>query len=127
MTTTPSTPGDNVTDAQIAALSQYFFDNVYVMDNGNVRKLDPAIDTQSICFDKKKIDKLFADNPTADKLTIHLGMHNSTIFPPSNPKYEHKMMVVLSAKTSAAAPVPSGGGSSGGQDNGTLCPPETIC
>jgi len=120
-----TSPGDNVTDAQIAALSQHFFDNVYVMDNGTVRQADPTKDTKSMCFDKARVDALFAANPTADKLTIHLGMHSSAIFPPSDSRYENKMMVVLSATTSTAAASPAGGG--GGMDEAHLCPPFTNC
>jgi len=123
-TTTPGN-GDNVTDNQIAALSKHFFDNVYVMDNGNLRQADSTIDTKSMCFDKVKIDALFAANPTADKLTIHLGLHSSSIFIPDDPRYENKMMVVLEAKSSGATSSPVS--SFKAMDSAHLCPPFTNC
>lgn len=127
MDTTPPNNGDYLTDEQIAALSKHFFDHVHVMDNGKIRKLDPAIDTKSIYFEKTKIDKLFADNPGAEGLTIHLGMHDPDIFPPRQPGYKDKMMVVLAATTSVKPGMLGGGGGNGGQDNGKICPPDTDC
>jgi hypothetical protein len=127
MATTPANNDDHVTDEQIAALSNHFFEKVHIMENGSIRKLDPTIDTRSMCFDKARIDKLFADNPGADKLTIHLGMHSSGIFTPSDSRYENKMMVVLAAKTSVKPGMLGGGDGGGGVDDGSLCPPHTDC
>jgi hypothetical protein len=124
---TTANNNDHVTDEQIAALSKHFFDHVHIMENGKIRKLDPTIDTRSIYFEKAKIDKLFADNPGADGLTIHLGMHHPDIFPPRQPGYKDKMMVVLSANTSVKPGMLGGGNGSGGQDNGKICPPDTDC
>jgi len=127
MATIPANNNDHVTDEQIAALSNHFFEKMHILEKGSIRKLDPSIDTRSMCFDKAKIDKLFADNPGADKLTIHLGLHNSNIFKPNDPRYENKMMVVLAAKTSVKPGMLGGVDGGGGVDNSDLCPPHTDC
>lgn len=125
MDTTPTNNGDAVTAEQIVALSKHFFDNAYVMDKGAIRKMDATKDTKSMCFDKSKIDALFASFPDADKLTVHLGMHSTSILPPGDPRYEDKMMVVLEAKSSTGAASPTGGAVA--MDFAYLCPPHSDC
>lgn len=133
MAAQPVNDGDWLTYDQIMALSANMYAKMYIMDNGKVRQLDPAIDTKSIQFDKSAIDDLFAANPDADGLKIYLGVNDPSIYTPRYPSYNNKLMVALVATTGGTDNLVTNrsktnlkdGGA--GRDNGKLCPPDPTC
>ena len=133
MATQPVNDGDWLTKDQILALSANMYAKMYIMDDGKVRQLDPAIDTRTILFDKSAIDELFAANPDADGLKIYLGVNDPSIFTPRYPSYDNKLMVALVATTNGVDNLVANGsrtnlaGDGAGRDNGTLCPPDPVC
>lgn len=133
MTTQPVNDSDWLTKDQILALSANMYARMYIMDDGKIRPLDPAIDTRSIHFDRSAIDDLFAANPDADGLKIYLGVNDPSIVTARYPSYYNKLMVALVATTNGVENlVPNGSrtnlaGDGAARDNGQLCPPDPYC
>lgn len=145
--------GDIVTKTDLEKLSKNFFDKVHIRDHHDkeIRQINcddrndkKKNDSKSVYFDKAKIDALFANNPGSDGLRIYFGVHDSKIFPNSQPEsYDGKIMVVLvsttnnvdnlddfphdAAKSTSGQNLISSGIGKVGLDDGKICPPDTGC
>ena len=131
--------GDEVTVGQIIKLSEKYFSQACIEENGHIRRMDstnghnPVMnDTRTITFKKSRIDEFFAANAGSDDFVIHIGLHNKAIYNANQPnEYEGKVMVVLAPKDvnllTKGDVVMIAGISGGGLDNGKLCPPDLTC
>lgn len=138
-----------VTKNTIEALSKNYQNKIKILrkSSGKVEDHHPDIDTRSIWFSKKDIDRLFAANGCTEEnggLRIYFGVHDAAVMPTP---YDDKLTVVLVAtklangvvtdQLSEAAPAgnlkaadtplsPDDGtdDSGTGLNHGKICPPD---